>query len=829
MPEFFEPLAAPYDWVYLLPPPVPNREEHPFLGTVRVRGIPVHVENLPGTVREGVGPDGRPWRTEMRAIYGEIPGWPGLDGEDLDAFVGPDPESDAVYVIHARAPAGAEGGPGQYDEDKVMLGYRDLDAAVASFRQHYSRPDEHMGDVTEISIPEFCHRYGASPEAIPLLKSLAVGRQDSPAVVFGAAVARGWLRKSTTPPGTGWMPIPNPKAGVHGFHRKKGSGWEYWYPGQVETPHQHRWERDLSIRTGVVDLKPGAVVSVGGRDGLYHYTPDHGDAPEGYAWVQSVSTGAVERVRASTVVPMRVEQPKEPPKRKEPPQRPPETPKPPSPPEVPDRPTRPALPTLEAVEGSQAKPGSVLALLESGTLPIARFKGADDTSWREGVEVPPARQGEFLSEFRGNVHAVARKVARTYRIPVTGQGGPTEAFLDVMASARLGLVMALSNYKGKLPFIPHAMAYMMTYASAEAAREMGAGVKLPEKLVMRPLKTFLAARAQAARETGDVDPSDQAIARAWRLKKREVTSAELGNYTRSGEDGDETVDQGNEEVPSGTWQVRSTDGTKVGAPIPGKLGMISEFKALVQGGKVQSLDWVQDNTPTLPDRDHLGVPVSQAATLRQETEDILEALPKKHGRILSLKFGFDDPEGEGATVEQIADAMGIAEGAPASTRRREVGEALKAATAAFEAEAKKRQSATRSYVARWARPEAGPMFEDGHGDRVSYRGMLDRFGTHEAVRMYQLALETGESDRVTHLLEQDQAGKLTTAQRQDLTTWYRQRTSERRQRQARQSTATQAVPRSAVSDASPNPYHNVGGIDPDHDAMLDVARGGSRG
>lgn len=128
------------------PPPVPNRKEHPFVGTINHRGITIHVENKPGDVREGKG-----WKTLMKLPYGEILGSKGTDGDKLDVYVGPW-EAENVYVIHQNFISGPRAG--KYDEDKVMLGFESPEQAKAAYLAHYSNP-RFFRSITTMAFPLF--------------------------------------------------------------------------------------------------------------------------------------------------------------------------------------------------------------------------------------------------------------------------------------------------------------------------------------------------------------------------------------------------------------------------------------------------------------------------------------------------------------------------------------------------------------------------------------------------------------------------------------------------------------------------------------------------
>lgn len=126
----------------LEPPPEPNRAEYPFVGTIKMQGIVIDIENALGTVREGDG-----WSTYMHAHYGEVRSVDGhegevlgADGDRLDAYVGPDRLSDVVVVIQQVDPD-----THAYDEDKVMLGFGSVRDAVALYRLQYDRPGFYGG------------------------------------------------------------------------------------------------------------------------------------------------------------------------------------------------------------------------------------------------------------------------------------------------------------------------------------------------------------------------------------------------------------------------------------------------------------------------------------------------------------------------------------------------------------------------------------------------------------------------------------------------------------------------------------------------------------
>jgi len=95
------------------------------------QGLPISVENRKGSIRRGEDKNGE-WQTKMKIPYGYIRGTLGTDGDHLDCFVGPNKESDKVYVIHIKHPDN-----NKYDEDKVFLGFDTLPDALKTFKEHY--------------------------------------------------------------------------------------------------------------------------------------------------------------------------------------------------------------------------------------------------------------------------------------------------------------------------------------------------------------------------------------------------------------------------------------------------------------------------------------------------------------------------------------------------------------------------------------------------------------------------------------------------------------------------------------------------------------------
>lgn len=107
-----------------------RQDEHPLVGTVRFQGLLIDLENLQGSYREGPG-----WRNFMHHHYGEFRNSIGVDGDPLDVYVGPNALSPLAVVIHQHDPK-----TGQYDEDKVMVGFDTERDAIQAYLGQYDRP-----------------------------------------------------------------------------------------------------------------------------------------------------------------------------------------------------------------------------------------------------------------------------------------------------------------------------------------------------------------------------------------------------------------------------------------------------------------------------------------------------------------------------------------------------------------------------------------------------------------------------------------------------------------------------------------------------------------
>ena len=113
-----------------------------------LQGLDVSIENPRGSIRRGKTKAGGRWERVMRHDYGYIRGTIGKDGDHVDAFIGPNPESKLAFVVNQTR----EDGIG-FDEHKVMLGFRSLPEAYAGYRSEFP-PHWKVGPITTLTIEE---------------------------------------------------------------------------------------------------------------------------------------------------------------------------------------------------------------------------------------------------------------------------------------------------------------------------------------------------------------------------------------------------------------------------------------------------------------------------------------------------------------------------------------------------------------------------------------------------------------------------------------------------------------------------------------------------
>lgn len=117
-------------------------------GHVQVQGLRIAIENPVGSVRSGVTREGKIWRTVLQHHYGRIKGTDGADGDEVDVFIGPYPESELVFVIDQVL-------DGRFDEHKAIIGATSEAEARAIYLANYQPGWKGLGAITALPMAEF--------------------------------------------------------------------------------------------------------------------------------------------------------------------------------------------------------------------------------------------------------------------------------------------------------------------------------------------------------------------------------------------------------------------------------------------------------------------------------------------------------------------------------------------------------------------------------------------------------------------------------------------------------------------------------------------------
>ena len=119
---------------------------------ISFQGLPITLESIKGQVRSGTDPNGHKWSVKLPYDYGYIKRTEGADGDHVDVCIGPDHQSDHVFIVDQH-----DLRDGKFDEHKVMLGYRTKDDAVRAYQNGFSdgKGGERMRAVVRMSVPEF--------------------------------------------------------------------------------------------------------------------------------------------------------------------------------------------------------------------------------------------------------------------------------------------------------------------------------------------------------------------------------------------------------------------------------------------------------------------------------------------------------------------------------------------------------------------------------------------------------------------------------------------------------------------------------------------------
>lgn len=131
-------------------------DKYPF------QGLQLSIENKAGSTRHWKAEDGTEGDTKMVFDYGYIRGTLGADEDHLDCYVGPNKDSQIVFIIHQIKPDTK-----QHDEDKVMLGFDSEKEAKEAYLKHI--PEKFFGSITMMDINKLKEK--AMGKKVDIIKS----------------------------------------------------------------------------------------------------------------------------------------------------------------------------------------------------------------------------------------------------------------------------------------------------------------------------------------------------------------------------------------------------------------------------------------------------------------------------------------------------------------------------------------------------------------------------------------------------------------------------------------------------------------------------------
>src|SRR5690606_33003838 len=88
------------------------------------------------------------WEVSMKSHYGYIKKSKGADGDHVDVFVGPNPESGRVFVVDQVNTDGS------FDEHKALMGFDSRLKARSGYTANYTNGWK-VGPITSMSVDEF--------------------------------------------------------------------------------------------------------------------------------------------------------------------------------------------------------------------------------------------------------------------------------------------------------------------------------------------------------------------------------------------------------------------------------------------------------------------------------------------------------------------------------------------------------------------------------------------------------------------------------------------------------------------------------------------------
>lgn len=153
-------------------------------GKIRLHGLEITIENPKGSIRRGKG-----WEATLPHHYGYLNRTEGKDGDHVDCFIGPHPESEMVFVVDQLTQGG------HFDEHKCLLGFRTEAKAKAGYLEAYPA-GWRCGPITPMTIDQFREWLRSGDTTKPVRKQVSKYSR-----VYAALVERYAIEWSHAPKG----------------------------------------------------------------------------------------------------------------------------------------------------------------------------------------------------------------------------------------------------------------------------------------------------------------------------------------------------------------------------------------------------------------------------------------------------------------------------------------------------------------------------------------------------------------------------------------------------------------------------------------------------
>lgn len=135
-----------------LPFPTENQKQNGNYkkGHLKMHGLDISIENPKGSIRSGVDHTGKEWSVIIKNHYGYINGNNvSKDGDPIDVFIGPKPNSDKVFVVNQKNK------DGNFDEHKVLLGWENFNDSVKGYLDNYEKGWDMIMSIHQTPLDKF--------------------------------------------------------------------------------------------------------------------------------------------------------------------------------------------------------------------------------------------------------------------------------------------------------------------------------------------------------------------------------------------------------------------------------------------------------------------------------------------------------------------------------------------------------------------------------------------------------------------------------------------------------------------------------------------------